>query len=758
MLKEGKPAEEAFGAALGATSDKQDRANMVAKLLNKTYGKSKTTYDNLSGSILDANKAEAELKETQAELGETLTPLNTRFTELKNKALNAMAPMIEKVADAFIELIDGIDWDAGARLIGNVMEVAMKGLEWLMDNIDLVSGMVAGLGTAWLTYKTYVMIADAAQKILNATMSSSPLGALKLGISAIVGVTMAAVSWSKQYADALEAEIEKTYGLTQEEKKLFDEINNVYEANQRTNEARKENFDKLEQEYVYYEQLAEELRSITDENGKVKKGYEDRAAVITGMLSEALGIEIEITDGVIQKYGELSDSIDLIIQKKAAEALLEANREAYAEALQNQTDAYMRMAEAQDVLAEKTAKAEEAEAALKEAQEKLKIAQMHGSPAATELSKEVAKLSMAHDEAEASVAEAEQKVKDAETTWESYNATIQNNKGLAAATVSGDSTKIQQAMLDMQNSFITAEYASKDSLERQVSNMQALYKELKTKIEKGAPGVTQEMVDNAKYMVDKSVIELGKFEKKSGKPAINGVKNFAGSIYNESWRAIDKADYLTGKIEGKLNIDTKPKGKQVTEGLADGMTATDVIRQVVNAASSVAGVVNSALRSKLEINSPSKVARRIGKGVPEGLACGIADDEKLVKKASANLADAAVKPFGMLKKGTSSLFDGIFLGDFETGYERGISSFQGIDTSDLVASMQSRAFELSAKYHPVIEYEDVLNGSAGDDIPIVINNTFEVDGEPLVTKTTKAAMKRIGNEQRQRGRFQGAYV
>ncbi|MCU6762288.1 hypothetical protein OCV88_08000, partial [Brotonthovivens ammoniilytica] len=29
MLKEGKPAEEAFGAALGATSDKQDRANMV---------------------------------------------------------------------------------------------------------------------------------------------------------------------------------------------------------------------------------------------------------------------------------------------------------------------------------------------------------------------------------------------------------------------------------------------------------------------------------------------------------------------------------------------------------------------------------------------------------------------------------------------------------------------------------------------------------------------------------------------------------
>ncbi|MCU6763373.1 ATPase involved in DNA repair [uncultured Roseburia sp.] len=261
MLKEGKPAEEAFGAALGATSDKQDRANMVAKLLNKTYGKSKTTYDSLSGSILDANKAEAELKETQAELGETLTPLNTRFTELKNKALNAMAPMIEKVADAFIELIDGIDWDAGARLIGNVMEVAMKGLEWLMDNIDLVSGMVAGLGTAWLTYKTYVMIADAAQKILNTTISLTPMGMLIGLISGAVTATAVFIQKSKESKEATIKNWEETEKLVEEYEKLHEQL-------QKNKEAREEEIESVETNYLAADKMVDKLEELAKKENK----------------------------------------------------------------------------------------------------------------------------------------------------------------------------------------------------------------------------------------------------------------------------------------------------------------------------------------------------------------------------------------------------------------------------------------------------------------------------------------------------------
>lgn len=49
--------------------------------------------------------------------------------------------------------------------------------------------------------------------------------------------------------------------------------------------------------------------------------------------------------------------------------------------------------------------------------------------------------------------------------------------------------------------------------------------------------------------------------------------------------------------------------------------------------------------------------------------------------------------------------------------------------------------------------------SSGDnlpkDVPIVINNTFEVDGTPLVKKTTKAVIKQISNDSKSRKKVKG---
>lgn len=52
---------------------------------------------------------------------------------------------------------------------------------------------------------------------------------------------------------------------------------------------------------------------------------------------------------------------------------------------------------------------------------------------------------------------------------------------------------------------------------------------------------------------------------------------------------------------------------------------------------------------------------------------------------------------------------------------------------------------------------DLKNDPGNDDdgTPIVINNTFEVDGTPLVTKTTKAVIKKVGNDQKNKQRARG---
>ena len=81
-----------------------------------------------------------------------------------------------------------------------------------------------------------------------------------------------------------------------------------------------------ESEIVTTQKLADELRNMTDENGKVKEGYENRAKYILGELNSALGTEYKMNGNIISQYGELKDNIDQLITKKKAEAALEASK------------------------------------------------------------------------------------------------------------------------------------------------------------------------------------------------------------------------------------------------------------------------------------------------------------------------------------------------------------------------------------------------------------------------------------------------
>lgn len=115
--------------------------------------------------------------------------------------------------------------------------------------------------------------------------------------------------------------------------------------------AQEETISTANAEYDYTQQLADELMSIVDANGKVNEGYEARAEFIAGELSSALGIEIELVDGVIQNYGELAASIDKVIEKTRAEALLMAQEEGYREAVAHLNEYKQGMEEAAEQLA-----------------------------------------------------------------------------------------------------------------------------------------------------------------------------------------------------------------------------------------------------------------------------------------------------------------------------------------------------------------------------------------------------------------------
>lgn len=177
----------------------------------------------------------------------------------------------------------------------------------------------------------------------------SPTGIAITAIVAGLAVAKTALDEATEETKKYAEETKRSAEELKEEKNVIDELRSTIDNNTQTRLTEIENTKDLWQE----------LQKITDENGKIKKGYEKRAEVITGKLSEALGTEISITDDVIDKYKDLQKEVDTLILKKQAEAILNGYEEKYNNAISNRTQKTQELLDKQDELTK--AKKKEAE-------------------------------------------------------------------------------------------------------------------------------------------------------------------------------------------------------------------------------------------------------------------------------------------------------------------------------------------------------------------------------------------------------------
>ncbi|MGN0614060.1 MAG: hypothetical protein ACI4JB_09205, partial [Porcipelethomonas sp.] len=148
--------------------------------------------------------------------------------------------------------------------------------------------------------------------------------------SLLAGVAVGALS---SFLELFVGSDEKVLEFSEAEQEVIDKTKELSQAVKDNEEARKEAIKSVENEYGYYEELYDELDNIVDANGRVKEGYEERAGVITTLLNDAFGLEIEMTDGVIQKYDELKDKIWAAIEAEKYEAAIAAGMDSYNESV-----------------------------------------------------------------------------------------------------------------------------------------------------------------------------------------------------------------------------------------------------------------------------------------------------------------------------------------------------------------------------------------------------------------------------------------
>lgn len=529
-------------------------------------------FNKLTKAVEDSTGAAAEMADTMNDnVSGQITLLKSKIEGIMIKVFEKASGSIRKAIDNISKTLDKVDWSKFADKAGASIEKLVNLFTWIIEHGNGVATTLKVIGTgfaaifvtqkAWGFYQALTGIpgaiasmekgtiaATAATKALGLAQAALPWVAVAAGCAAVAA---AYVAYKNKTLEAARAE----YELTEEQQKSVDAVTSSKQAIEDLATARNEAIASANGEYNYLNQLTDEYNSLIDSNGKVKKGYEDRANFILTTLANSLGVERSEIEKNIGKNGELKQSINDLIETQRAQAYLAANETAYQNAIANKDKAIQEYGAALRTLDEAEQKYTESQKAnanvLETYNELLKTApdQAYRYKAAN------AEVIAANDEAKASYDKAKQAVADAEANYIEYNNTIANYEGLSAAIISGDQQKISAALQTMKNDFITSENGTREVLERQLKDFQDKYYNMQAAVNAGMPGVTQAEVDAMGKMVDQAKAELDKLPpdakkagEKAGKEHAKGVSSTTG------------ANKTAGKKVGKAATDGQKTG------------------------------------------------------------------------------------------------------------------------------------------------------------------------------------------------------
>lgn len=390
---------------MAATLAGQEAMSGLLAIVNASdadFNKLKDSIDNSSGSAEKmANTMNDNLKGKLTIIGSTLEGIGIKAYDKFKKPLSdalesaqeslngldksmgsgKLEKSVDKIAKAFGDLVK-----VTANLASKAIPAVINGFSMIIDNAEVMAIALTAVGAIMASYKTYtnvimpmkkawdaatlalvaheeaqrltlvasygtaggmtvlqtvvgvltgkISLATAATGALNSVMNINPAVLVTTSIIAL-GAAMAALT---VYVSNHRTEAEQL------NESLHEEADAIRETAKAANEQAEENVKQTDLLRSY----KEELDNIVDANGKVTRGYEDRASFLVGELAEATGLDIKLVNGQIQGYNKLSKSIDNTIEKMRAEAILEAHKEEYDKAVSKKEDALKKLVSAQD--------------------------------------------------------------------------------------------------------------------------------------------------------------------------------------------------------------------------------------------------------------------------------------------------------------------------------------------------------------------------------------------------------------------------
>lgn len=564
-----------------------------------------------------------------------------------------------------------------------LMPKVKEGIEWVSKNMDDLVDDIVPIGKAVATAFAVKKVTDfgtTAIKTINSVSSVvklipsvlGPMGMAVTGVTAAVAGIAYATYRDIKYANDYAVDLDSyTQHLIDKQDKLNQKTEEQNQIRAEWEDRRNSATDNVDREYTYYQNLSDALENIVDKNGKIKEGYENRAKVITGELSEALGVEIDIVDGQIQEYDNLKSKIEEVMATKKANALLSANEENYIDAQQNLSDAgstYSESLDNQKSLERRLTKMQAAQSAFQNLSnygggtdayyaavdrfvssygEMLGVTQSDIASNSTKVFQQIQK---SIDETSSSLDDAKKDVKDNLSNVIAYQSEIKNYEDMQEALASGDADAIAECNARLLNNLQTAETGTRESLQKQMDDAHQYWEDLKSKYDDGVAGITQSMVDAAYQTYVITNQEFNDFKANASSAGYEGASNYTSSfsagVTDNSCQitdALGNVSRMLSEQAAELYQWGMDNGYNYAAGLAAGINNPGNTLAAEEASKVLANAATNSTRSTWDEHSPSKVAKKLGGYYSEGLAEGIRDGSGETSVTAEQMAQDVIK-------------------------------------------------------------------------------------------------------------------
>ena len=600
----------------------------------------------------------------------SLNNVNDTYSDVKGTMESIEEINYDNFADKTAALKRQVEMDVIIPITQKYMPKIEKAIDYVSEHLDEIvehaKPIAAGIAAAFAVKKIVdfgtttvntVKTIKTAFQILNA---SNPLGWIALGIGAVVSVGSVLIADAKKKSQEWKDHLED---VRDSAAKIPDEVQKSIEKTQECTQAWEEMHQKISQDgmvedsdYEAVNQLKDSLMALINADGTIKTGQEEKVQSLIDQLDEYSYTGLTVSDGLIQKNGEVVNSyskiagaIDEVIDKQHAQNYLDMLGEASKQAQQERPALLQAVTEQNQEL---QAKKEERQQIIDEmAQFKLDntytLTDINGK---TESIWNDTDASKTYDEMREKLNGVNDSIQTLSTTY--YESTTQLEKGAdamhaykeaAEAYASGDLDTVTQAFSDLQNNVLTASTATAEQLKAQEEEARTHYETLKQMAEEKPGSVLAEDLNDAKRLAEDAAVEL---EIKTGEHADNAGKTFLDTLSASGMSEGEKLDALNRYIEERLNNGDNLKkiaqdiGLDYDSGFATGIT--DNAGMVEEAVKALGKVAEAHLRISIDSHSPSKLSKSIGGDWDEGFAIGIEEGIPDVSAVSANMANAAV--------------------------------------------------------------------------------------------------------------------